>query len=335
MVANGRNRHTHQGLGSSIDYSWYQLIDPSSNPPLDQPYFGHPYTGYESSSTTLVPSNDTLRWFPPAPTGLPADIVLGSTASLGDSGLLNTRQGIDQANIHLGNAQPNDSNDMGEAPFLIGAHVNTEARSTTSSVICSVPVDKLDEADDKITVADLDRFLSNHDRVCLCLNCLGSILDIPHILPSAEFRKRFPALQQISCRIEGCTWNQEIDQWHIFTDLWDTKSHEQTHFREETRDQDGKLVYTCKDGRCRIRTKRKDDVKRHYATVHCKNPERFPCHVIGCPFSGENGFTRKDKLTNHMKSTHKGLPFPSKRLQAIKPKTGVSNAGVHKAGSQA
>lgn len=78
----------------------------------------------------------------------------------------------------------------------------------------------------------------------------------------------------------------------------------------------------------------RDDVKRHYATIHCKNPERFPCHVIGCPFSGENGFTRKDKLTSHMKSTHKGLPHPGKRLQAIKPKTGVSDAGVRKAGSQ-
>ena len=104
---------------------------------------------------------------------------------------------------------------------------------------------------------------------------------------------------------------------------------------EQTRDQDRKWIYTCKDDRCRIRTKRRDDVKRHYATIHCKNPERFPCHVIGCPFSGDNGFTRKDKLTSHMKSTHKGLPFPGKRLQAIKPKTGVSNAGVHKAGSQA
>ena len=238
-------------------------------------------------------------------------------------------------NLRLGNAQPNDSNDTAKAPFLIVSHVNTEAKSTTSSAMRSIPVGKLDEADDKITVADLDRFLSNHDRVCLCLNCLGSILDIPLIPYSAEFRNRFPALQHISCRIEGCTWIQRIDQRYHFIDFWDVRSHEQTHFREETRDRDGKLVYTCKDGRCRIRTKRKDDVKRHYATVHCKNPERLPCHVIGCPFSGENGFTRKDKLTNHMKSTHKGLPFPSKRMQTIKPKTGVSNAGVHKAGSQA
>ena len=282
-----------------------------------------------------MPSNDNLRCFPPAPTALLADIRPGSTASLGGPGLFSPFQGDDQVNVRLGSAQYNDSNDMIEAPFLGGAHANTEARSTTSSAMRSVPVDKLDKADDKTTVADLDRLLGNHDKACLCLNCLGDILDIPHSKDSPEFRKRFPVLQQISCRIEGCTWIRRLDQLYYFSYLRDTISHEQTHFLEQTREQDGKLVYTCKDGRCRIRTKRKDDVKRHYATVHCKNPERFPCHVIGCPFSGENGFTRKDKLTNHMKSTHKGLPFPSKRLQALKPKTGVSNAGVHKAGSQA
>ena len=329
MVANGRNRHTHQGLGSSIDYSWYQLIDPSSNPPLDQPYFGHPYTGYESSSTTLVPSNDALRCFPPAPTALPADIVTGCTPSLGGPGLLNTRQGIDQANIRLGNAQLNDSNDMAEAPFLIGAHANTEARSTTFSALRSVPGGKPDEADDKTTVVDIDRLHgTSHVRVCTCLNCLAT--------PTSPFSLgRFPALQHISCRIEGCTWVQNMNLPHISYAITYMAFHEESHFRAETPDQDGKLIYTCTNDRCRIRTKRRDDVKRHYATVHCKNPQRYPCHVIGCPFSGENGFTRKDKLASHMKSTHKGLPFPSKRLQAIKPKTGVSNAGVHKAGSQA
>ena len=278
-----------------------------------------------------MPSSDSLCCFPPALTGLPADIVPGSTTSLGDPGLLNPFQGVDQANIRLANAQPNDSNDMVEAPFLGGAHANTEARPTTSSALRSIPVGKPDEADDKITVADIDRLLGiNHDRVCACLNCL----DYPSSLDFVKLRERFPALQNITCRIEGCTY-QKSSGPYLSWQFDQMLPHEESHFREQTRDQDRKLIYTCKDDRCRIRTKRRDDVKRHYATVHCKNPERFPCHVIGCPFGGENGFTRKDKLTSHMKSTHKGLPFPGKRLQAIKPKTGVSSAGVHKAGSQA
>ena len=274
-------------------------------------------------------SKDTIRCFPLAPTRLPPNIVPGSRTSFDDPGLLNPLQGIDQANIRLGNAQFNHSNDMVEAPFLGGAHVNTDARPTTSSALRSVSVGKPDEADDKITVADVDRLLGIHDRVCICLNCL----DDTSPLNSRELRDRFPTLQKISCRIEGCTWDDEIFQDFVTTQIWGMMSHERSHFREQTRDEDGKWIYTCKGDRCRIRTKRKDDVKRHYATVHCKNPERFPCHVIGCPFGGENGFTRKDKLTSHMKSTHKGLPFPGKRLQAIKPKSGVSNAGVHKVGS--
>ena len=331
FLADGRASHQY----SIPNDPWYQLLDTFFEPPLEYPYPGHPCTGHEILLDNLLPSNDTPRRSPAASIDLPAEIVPGSTSSLGDPGLFSPFHGIDQLNLRLESAQSNVSDDMVEAPFLGEAHVNTEARSTTSSAIRSVPVGKLDEADDKITVADIDRLLGNHDRVCLCLNCLGDIPGIPHLRDSAKFRNRFPALQQISCRIEGCTWIQRVDQWYFFSDLWDTQSHEQTHFREETRDQDGKLVYTCKDGRCRIRTKRRDDVKRHYATVHCKNPQRFPCHVIGCPFGGENGFTRKDKLTSHMKSTHKGLPHSGKRLQAIKPNTGVSNSGVHKAGSQA
>ena len=219
---------------------------------------------------------------------------------------------------------------MVENSFFGAAYVGTEARLTSSSALRSVPVRKPDEADDKITVADIDRvFGINHDRVCSCLNCLNC--SNPLSISFLELQNRFPALQYMSCRIEGCTWIQDHPYWV----KWKVFRHEESHFREETRDKDGKLIFTCKDDRCQIRTKRRDDVKRHYATVHCKNPERFPCHVIGCPFGGENGFTRKDKLTSHMKSTHKGLPIPGKRYQAIKPKTGVSDTGVRKAGSQA
>ena len=278
--------------------------------------------------------NDSNGSWPFATTGLPAETVPGSTASLGDPGCLNPFQntGFDQLKLPLGRTRPNDSTDMVETSFFGEAHVDTEARPASFSVSPSLPVGNPDEADDKITTADIDRLYGiNHDRVCACLNCL----DFLPSLGLVEIRNRFPALRYISCRVEGCTWNHKIDFNWVYDECARTKSHEESHFREETSDQDWNLIFTCKDDRCQIRSKRKDDVKRHYATVHCKNPQRYPCHVIGCPFGGENGFTRKDKLTSHMKSTHKGLPLPGKRIQAIKPKAGISNAGVHKAGSLA
>ncbi len=299
---------------------------------LDHPSSGQSYLEDNISSGTRVLVNDSTGSWPFATTGLPAETLPGSTASLGNPGRINPFQNadFDQLRLPLGRTQPNNSNDMAETSFFGGAHVDIEARPPSFSALPSLPVSKPDEADDKITVADIDRLLGiSHDRVCTCLNCLDS----PSSLGSFEARSRFPALLYISCRIEGCTWRQIVHSYSY--SLWPVMSHEERHFREETRDQDRKLIFTCKNDRCQIRTKRKDDVKRHYATVHCKNPERFPCHVIGCRFGGENGFTRKDKLTSHMKSTHKGLPLPGKRHQAIKPKAGVSNAGVHKAGSQA
>ncbi len=296
----------------------------------DHPSLGQSYLENNIFSGTLVLFNDSTGSWPLATTGLAADTIPGPTASLGDPGRLNPfrNTSFDQ----LKKTQLDDSNDMAGTSFLGGAHVDTEAKRTSFSALCSLPVGKPDEADDKLTVANIDRLFDiNHGKVCHCLNCLS----LPSSLHGRIIRDQFPALEKISCRIEGCTWNVKIVLFLTLPLIWEVICHEESHFCNKTRDHNRKLIYTCKDDRCQIRTKRKDDVKRHYATVHCKNPQRFPCHVIGCKFGGENGFTRKDKLTSHMKSTHKGLPLPGKRLQAIKPKTGVSNAGVHKAGSQA
>ena len=321
-------------MSSSRSHSWYQPIGTFSGPPLYHPYSGGPYIGYGGFSNTIAPSSDDPCCFPQASIGLPAESDHGSTAPLCNPSLDKPFQDtdFDQLKLPPGGSQPDDFNEMVETSFFGGVHVDTEATSISSSPLSSLPVGKPDEADDKITVADIDRLRgTNRDRVCACLNCLDS--PFPFIC-SAGFPDRFPALRYVSCRVEGCTWIQKRFNYP-YTAIREVFQHEEDHFREATRDRDGKLIYTCKNDRCQIRTKRKDDVKRHYATVHCKNPERFPCRVIGCPFDGENGFTRKDKLTSHMKSTHKGLPHPGKRLQAIKPKAGISNAGVHKAGSQA
>ena len=294
-------------------------MDIFPEPLPDEPSLGQSYLENNISSDTPVLFNDSTGSWPLATTGL-ADNPFQDT-------------GFDRVELPVERSSPNDSNDMVESSLFPGGHFDTEAKPTSSSALHSLPTGKPDEADDKITVADFDRLLDiNHGKVCNCMNCLP----FSHHLAVRGLERQFPALEKISCRIEGCSWNLKIEhrwpRWHVYLKVM---SHEDSHFYQFRLDQDQKLIITCKDDRCRIRTKRMDDVRRHYATMHCKNPQRFPCHVIGCKFGGENGFTRKDKLTSHMKSTHKGLPLPGKRLQAIKPKAGVSNVGVHKAGSQA
>ena len=147
---------------------------------------------------------------------------------------------------------------MVETSFFGGAHVDTEARPPSPSAMRSLPVGKPEETDDRITVVDIDRLLDiNDDRVCACLNCL----DDPPPWGRSKHRDRFPALRYLSCRVEGCTWKIDIPSLVFHTTIYTAFVHDQSHFREESRNQDQNLIYTCKDDRCQIRTKRKDGVK--------------------------------------------------------------------------
>lgn len=65
--------------------------------------------------------------------------------------------------------------------------------------------------------------------------------------------------------------------------------------------------------------KRLPDLIRHCKGAHCKRPEKFPCQVIGCKYSGDRGFTRKDKLKSHVKNIHDGEFVPGKAMRKIQP----------------
>ena len=98
------------------------------------------------------------------------------------------------------------------------------------------------------------------------------------------------------------------------------EKHEKRHFLHEG-------GYKCNASNCTRSCKRFTDLTRHVTSVHCKNPQKFPCPMFWCRHSGENGFTRKDKMKSHYKEVHEGNrkvnPNVSRGVpRAILPATG-------------
>lgn len=89
--------------------------------------------------------------------------------------------------------------------------------------------------------------------------------------------------------------------------------HEKDHFG-----QPGHFV--CPVDHCGFVTKRWSDLRRHSSTIHCTKAKKFPCSVPWCKYTGENGFTRRDKLTSHFNNVHKGVKAaPRGATLAVKP----------------
>lgn len=119
---------------------------------------------------------------------------------------------------------------------------------------------------------------------CECLNCLH--LGVPV----------YSGLH--ACRVPSCdvifAYGGEFDQGK--RRMW----HEKKHLEH-----DGK--YICYSTDCKSSFIRWEDLVRH-TNKHCLKPQRFPCPEIGCKYSGDNGFVRKDKLKSHYKNAHEGKP---------------------------
>ena len=62
-----------------------------------------------------------------------------------------------------------------------------------------------------------------------------------------------------------------------------------------------KLRFTCPV--CKKTYARSSDLKRH-AAKHRTGPREFSCPATGCPYKGDKGFTRKDKMKDHVKNMH-------------------------------
>ncbi|PMD27003.1 hypothetical protein NA56DRAFT_640802 [Hyaloscypha hepaticicola] len=65
----------------------------------------------------------------------------------------------------------------------------------------------------------------------------------------------------------------------------------------------------CHQFGCFATFKRDPDRIRHEAAVHGINKATYLCHVVGCNKSQGVGYTRKDKLTEHLWKKHGNLGF--------------------------
>jgi len=64
--------------------------------------------------------------------------------------------------------------------------------------------------------------------------------------------------------------------------------------------------YRCQKSGCLSAFARKADRDRHYECVHNKSEnKKFPCEVKGCNRVGDQCFTRKDHLVEHLRNYHR------------------------------
>jgi len=143
-------------------------------------------------------------------------------------------------------------------------------------------------------------------RPCACISCV-EIGWFSHPMNYTYHGARNYQPSHYQCRYPGCP-----EKKHFI----DIAEHERSHFRV-----DGQ--YPCKEEHCKLTTKRWSDLKRHSSSKHCTSLKKpFPCPVLWCKYSGDNGFARKDKLSSHFKTVHGGMSVPGKANRSIKPKVG-------------
>ncbi|KAK2739392.1 hypothetical protein FQN55_009465 [Onygenales sp. PD_40] len=63
--------------------------------------------------------------------------------------------------------------------------------------------------------------------------------------------------------------------------------------------------YVCMYPHCESSFSRSADLSRHYPTVHFPDTVRLNCPKPKCSRKGEQGFTRQDHLTEHLRQYHK------------------------------
>ena len=142
-------------------------------------------------------------------------------------------------------------------------------------------------------------------RECSCITCLD--LGSKRELYGVPYPANYP------CRLSDCNFSMTGEDFWVACDVQKkARTHEKNHFRHEGQ-------FRCKEDRCVYGAKRWSDLRRHYTGKHCLNPKtKFPCPEIGCKYSGNNGFTRKDKLKSHREKVHEKVAKPEKRFRVNK-----------------
>ncbi len=166
-------------------------------------------------------------------------------------------------------------------------------------------------------------------KACSCIACQDVNPLSSQIPAHRAYKIRHTAGYTFQCRIAGCEelfadinampWcnrngyhnpNSWVENYQKSVYLG---SHEISHFGSGG-------AYHCNEQYCQFITKRWRDLRRHYSSRHCKAPKKFPCHVLGCKYGGENGFAREDKLKSHVKNVHEGRLLPGQPGRIIKPR---------------
>ncbi|KAK3168249.1 hypothetical protein OEA41_004695 [Lepraria neglecta] len=213
----------------------------------------------------------------------------------------------------------NGTDDMGGASSDSVEH-SEPWQASADQTLLSTPAELLlpKPQGENIDVANIDDLFGLAPaKGCVCLGCL--------YWPTYRKTPELSRSVNVSCRIPDCSWTYHIKDLTLPECYlkWYVVRHEEKHFFERT---PGRDAFTCKHEHCIYTTKRSSDIKRHYAAKHCKNAKKFPCTVIGCKFSGDNGFPRKDKMRDHLKAGHRNMFTPGKPVQNIKSKAGISKS---------
>ncbi|MCJ1465855.1 hypothetical protein MMC07_004474 [Pseudocyphellaria aurata] len=132
---------------------------------------------------------------------------------------------------------------------------------------------------------------------CTCISCF--------VKEPREFRKTSSKVYHC---IVGCSF--ECESWYALR----RRNHLETHFYHR---QDEK--YHCIAPHCNQTFGRWGELTRHNKT-HCLRPKKFACDVLGCKYSGDNGFIRHDKLLSHKRNVHVGKAPPSQLMRTLKAK---------------
>ena len=150
---------------------------------------------------------------------------------------------------------------------------------------------------------------------CDCIVCVGvgkkvewSYIEFPYELP---------------CRVPSCNVPGH-DKIHPFELL----KKEASHFRTA-----GEAKFKCAENDCPVVVSSMTDLKRHYTSKHCTKYEKFPCPLVWCKYSGDNGFKRKDKMKSHYRNAHEGKRDPSKAFLVTKSNSSGGGSGDMSAGA--
>ena len=148
---------------------------------------------------------------------------------------------------------------------------------------------------------------------CDCIVCAG----VGKKVDLSRMRYALP------CRVPGCNVpDHDKIYWH------EILKKEASHFRIP-----GEAKFKCAENDCPIAVSSMTDLKRHYTNKHCTKSEKFPCPLVWCKYSGDNGFKRKDKLKSHYKNAHEGKRDPNKAFRVTKSNSSGGGSGGMIAGA--